>query len=464
VNSVNVQTIGALVLLLAASACVPVTPTARAARSDVMTGQLETAATFPDLSVAALQNVRLPGSIDNDRNLLLGGVGSDLWSSPADPPGEFWMVTDRGPNDEVRVDGQSRRTFPVPDYTPTILHVRLDGAAVTVLDAIPVVGQSGQPVTGLPNVPGQEEPYDYAGQARLAFNPSGLDLEGLARTPSGEFWAVDEYAPSLVRIDASGRVVRRFVPEGVQIDGADYPVTPALPAILSARTPNRGFEGLTLSPDGATLYLAIQSPLANPDGATGSRSRHARLLAFDVASEQATAEYVWQFGPTPDDAVAATPTREPQPGRVAKPKPERTPGPAPHQLRLSALAAPGPNTLLALERTSSVARLYLADLTNATSILGTRWDDPQTTPSLEALAELSAGDLAPLPKSLTVDLTSVPGLPEKIEGVTIVNATTVAVANDNDFDVGTFDASGNNVGKGVRSQILLVRLPRPLPS
>jgi Esterase-like activity of phytase len=464
VSSVNAQFIGGLVLLLVVGACAPAALSAPAARSEALAGHLETAATFPDLSVAAVQNARLPGSIDDDRNLLLGGVGSDLWRSPSDPPGEFWMVTDRGPNDTVRVDGQSRRTFPLPGYTPTILHVRLDGATVTVLESIPVVGQSGQPVTGLPNVPGHEEPYDYAGQTRLAFNPSGLDLEGLVRTPTGEFWAVDEYAPSLVRIDASGRVLRRFVPEGVQIEGADYPTTPALPVIFSARTPNRGFEGLTISPDGATLYLAIQSPLSNPDSATVSRSLHTRILAFDVVSEQTVAEYVWRLGPTADEVVAATPTREPKPGRVARPKPERAPSPAPHQMRLSALAPAGPNTLLVLERTSSVARLYLADLADATSILGTRWDDPQTTPSLETLTDLSVGDLTPLPKSLAVDLTSMPGLPEKIEGVAIVDATTVAVANDNDFDVGAFDASGNNVGKGVRSQILLVRLPRPLPS
>src|SRR5690349_3296904 len=75
--------------------------------------QLVSIATLPDLSIAAVQNDHLPGSILDDRRLLLGGVGSDLWRSTSDPPGELWMVTDRGPNAELDVDGERRRTFPV---------------------------------------------------------------------------------------------------------------------------------------------------------------------------------------------------------------------------------------------------------------------------------------------------------------------------------------------------------------
>ena len=57
-------------------------------------GQLIGVATLPEMSVAAVQNSRLPGSIDNDRQLVLGGIGSDLWRSPSDPAGEFWMAED----------------------------------------------------------------------------------------------------------------------------------------------------------------------------------------------------------------------------------------------------------------------------------------------------------------------------------------------------------------------------------
>ena len=111
--------------------------------------QVVAAAIFPDLSIAAVQNARLPGSVTDDRQILLGGVGSDLWHGPADPPDELWMVTDRGPRGRGD-DGKDRQAFAIPEYTPMILHVRLGGAGsdgvagVEVLETIPIVGQSGR--------------------------------------------------------------------------------------------------------------------------------------------------------------------------------------------------------------------------------------------------------------------------------------------------------------------------------
>ena len=435
----------------------------------VAAGQLSSVATFPDLPVAALQNSRLPGSIDNDRQLLLGGVGSDLWRSPADPPGEFWMVTDRGPNDSLKVDGETRRTFAVPEYTPLILRVRVDGASITVLDTIPIVGQSGQPVTGLPNVEGHEAPHDASGQQRLPMNPSGLDVEGLIRTSSGEFWAVEEYGPSLVHIDGNGTVLRRFVPEGSLIQSADYPVEATLPAIFNLRTPNRGFEGLTLSPDGRTLYLAIQSPLSNPDSKTATRSRVVRILAFDIATWRFTAEYAYPMGWI-DESKAAKPAKAPKPERVTKPgqaeKPAKPAKPAKSDTeatRVSGLAPVGTSQLLVLERTSEDARLYLVDLNGAVNLMGTHWDDPATTPSLEAITDPAAEGVVPLARTLIADLSTIPEMPEKIEGIAIIDGSTVAVANDNDFDIGDMDQFGNNIGSGLKSQILVVTLPQPLP-
>jgi len=131
-------------------------------------------------------------------------------------------------------------------------------------------------------------------------------------------------------------------------------------------------------------------------------------------------------------------------------------------MRVSALAATGPTSLLILERSGEVARLYLADLGTATNILGSQWDDPPTTPTIEAVADPVGSDVRPPAKTLAVDLSTIPGLPEKIEGIAILDETTIALANDNDFDLGDFDQNGNNVGHGLKSQILVVQVPRPL--
>ncbi len=397
--------------------------------------------TLPEFPLAQLQSDALPEHpIADDRGMLLGGIGSDLWRAPEDPAGEYWMVTDRGPNGQIEVDGANRRTFPVPDFSPLILHVSTAAGEIEILEALPILGQSGAPVTGLSNLDGPDEkPYDYSATEELPYNPSGLDTEGLVRAADGTFWLVDEYSPSLLHVDGNGVVIQRYLPEGVDLAGADYPVSDTLPGIFANRKGHRGFEGLALSPDGTTLVLALQSPLSVPDKDTGENSLNTRILAVSASSGEPTAEYVYQF----EEATDFDP--DPEVVRDA--------------MKLSGLVAIDADTLLVLERTDAVAKLFTVDLSTATNILGGLSDDPASAPSLEATDNLLTSRIVPLPKSLLIDLSTVEGMPGKIEGVAVIDDTTVAVANDNDFDIGDFDADGRHLGEGKTSQILVVQTP-----
>jgi len=395
-----------------------------------------------DLPLAAFQNAKLPKSIANDRKILLGSIGSDLWHGPNDKPNEFWMLTDRGPNGLVKVNGENRRTFPIPEFNPAILKVTVGNGAIRIVETIPIVTRSGKPVTGMPNQERRDEtPYDFTAEKKLPFNPNGLDSEGLVRTKAGNFWIVEEYGPSLLMLDRIGKVFRRYVPKGIGLKDADYEVAEALPEILGKRKINRGFEGLAMSQDEKTLFLALQSPLLNPDKKTGDSSRQTRILAFDIATEKVTAEYVYRFDASKEFDAAHS---------------------APDEMKISSLAAIAPNTLLVLERTDWVARIYRVDLAAATNILGSRWDDPGTAPALEALNDGLPADAKALSKTLVVDLSRLDAIPEKIEGVAVIDDTTIAVSNDNDFDMGDFNANGENVGKGTKNTILVIKLPASL--
>jgi 3-phytase len=398
--------------------------------------------TLPDMGLANAQHAALPDSIANDRQILLGGVGSDLWHDVGAPVNEFWMVTDRGPNGQIEVDGKNRRTFPVPEFTPHILQVRAEGDVLTLIQSLPILTQSGEPVTGLSNLEGfTEQGWDATAENKLPFDPNGIDTEGLVRTPSGDFWLAEEYAPSILHVDVTGKVVKRFVPEGLAYAGADYEISATLPAIYATRKSNRGFEGSGLSPDGTTLYVVLQSPLSNPDKDAGDVSANTRILAFDLASQQVVGEYVYVF----DDPVSYD-----EPG-------------APDEMKLSGVVGLDDSTLLILERTDKVAKLYAADLSQATNILGTGWDDPATSPSLEQVSDLAASGVTPLAKRLVIDLSQLPETPEKIEGVAVIDDHTLAIANDNDFNLGDFDAEGNNSNApGVQSHLLVVTLAEPL--
>lgn len=229
------------------------------------TARVTGTAVLADIPLGDFSNALLPGSVADDRGVDLGGIGSDIF--PAGRKGEFWTVTDRGPNGQIKVDGKKRRTFPVPGFDPAIVKIRVSGDRVQVLGAIPITTRSGKPVTGLPNQASRDEaPYTYDAKTPLSYDPNGLDTEGIVRSADGTFWLADEYGPSLVHVSAHGRVLARHVPEGLKLTGADYPVVESLPGILLKRKTNRGFEGLTQLP-GGDLVLAVQSPLSLPDTA-----------------------------------------------------------------------------------------------------------------------------------------------------------------------------------------------------
>ncbi|MFD0305299.1 esterase-like activity of phytase family protein [Streptomyces sp. NPDC127119] len=397
-------------------------------------------ATLGDIPLGTFSNGLLPGTVADDRGVDLGGIGSDIY--PTGRKGEFWTVTDRGPNGQIKVDGVKRRTFPVPGFDPAIVKIRVSGDSVKVLDAIPITTGSGKPVTGLPNQAARDEaPYSYDATTPLSYNPNGLDTEGIVRSKDGSFWLVDEYGPSLVHVSARGKVLTRYVPKGLNLTGAGYPVVEALPAVLLHRKINRGFEGLALLP-GGDLVLAVQSPLSLPDTDAGEESLTARLLRFSPKKRAVTAEYAYRFDPVGTVDPGEDDTSE---------------------LKISSVVAVGRDELLVEERTDKAARLQVVKLSRGADILGDKWDDSTTSPSLEQLEDPAASGVPVLRKRLVVDLGKVKGVPGKIEGVARVDRDTLALINDNDFGMtdgtGAFDAQGRLVDSGIETTVTYVRLP-----
>ncbi|MET7443142.1 esterase-like activity of phytase family protein, partial [Streptomyces sp. NPDC005568] len=380
------------------------------AHGDAEQPRVTRTATLGDIPLGTFSNGLLPGTVSDDRGTDLGGIGSDIY--PAGRDNEFWTVTDRGPNGQIKVDGKKRRTFPVPGFDPAIVKIRVAGDTVRVLDAIALTTASGKPVTGLPDQAGRDEaPYSYDARTPLAYNPNGVDTEGIVRAADGTFWLVDEYGPSLLHVSAHGRVLTRYVPEGLKLTGADYPVVEALPAVFLHRKINRGFEGLAQLP-GGDLVMALQSPLSLPDGDAGEASRTTRLVRFSPKKRAVTAEYAYRFDPVD----------------VVDPGEDDT-----SELKISSVVAVGGNRLLVEERTDKAARLQSVELTRDADILGRTWDDDTASPSLEQLDDPAAAGVPVLRKHLVVDLGKVAGVPGKIEGVARVRNDTLALINDNDF-------------------------------
>jgi hypothetical protein len=361
------------------------------------------------------------------------GFGSGLSRRPGDEPGVVWAAGDRGPNIKVKtatelygVDGlealageEGAKIMPRLDLGPAIAELRIAGERIEVVRSLRITDPKGRPVSGLP-VPGgahtrHEPAFDLDGRP-LPPDPSGLDTEGIAALPGGGFWVSDEFGPSLVRLDSEGRVLKRLVPEGTGLEGASYPVEAILPAIAARRELNRGFEAIALSPDGRSLFVAFQSPLAHPGRADHEQARHVRLWRLDPATGGVAAQYLYPLDP---------------PETFER---DRAKGPLERSdLKVSELCFLGTGSLLVLERGSETTKIYKVTPADALALPAEHLDD-STRPTVE---ELSAGEigLPVLAKSLLFSSDEAPEVGADLEGMAILSPTELLLVNDNDFGV-----------------------------
>jgi hypothetical protein len=365
--------------------------------------------TLPNIPLGTFQNALLPDSIADDRGVQLGSIGSGLFPLGGN---EYWTVTDRGPNPEVYDDV---RTFVVPTFDPTLVHIKVRGTSIDVIESIPITNADGKPVTGMPNRNADDESTPLAADATtvLPFNIDGLDPEGIVRTADGHFWLTDEYATSIVELDAKGHVLKRHLPAGLEDvyrdAGVTYPVDGALPSALQYRKANRGLEDLALLPDGKTIVAALQSSIVVP----GQKDRIiTELLTFDTTTGETLHEFPYQF----DDPS--------------------TFGDRGRKLKISALAPVDADHVIVQERTDEQSRYYLVKLDQADDLI------------------------AGADKKLVVNLAGVKGVPDKVEGVWVKNRDTLVLSNDNDFAVAERPyGDGEDIeDTGARTEVVEVRL------
>jgi hypothetical protein len=384
-----------------------------------MTGYSVDRLGWSDLKLAEIE---LPGGTMT----ILSGFGSGLSRRAGDPPGIVWAVGDRGPNLKpktlaerygVEIEGpRSAKVMPRPDIGPAIARLRVGEEGVELLESFPIRKPDGTPATGLPPAAGghaQCEPaLDLAGNA-LEPDPSGLDSEGIAAVSDGSFWVSDEYGPSLVLLDAGGRMLRRLVPQGLDLGAGAEPM---LPAIAAARQLNRGFEAIALSADEAALFVAFQSPLAHPDLAAHEQARHVRIWRVDTASGTVTAQFLYPLDP-PESF-----RRDHAKGPFAR-----------SDVKLSEMCLLGTDDLLVLERGSETSKIYHTRLSSHLT-LPPEHLDAATRPTVE---ELSAGNM-PLPllaKQLLFSSDDARQVAADLEGMAMLSPTELILVSDNDFGV-----------------------------
>jgi hypothetical protein len=101
------------------------------------------------------------------------------------------------------------------------------------------------------------------------FTASDFDGEGLALTRRGDLLVSSETEPSIREFSPDGRLLNELpVPQRFRV------------APEGEATRNQTFESLSLSPNGRSLFTAVEGPLA-PDGTTPEGENRIRILRYE---------------------------------------------------------------------------------------------------------------------------------------------------------------------------------------
>jgi sugar lactone lactonase YvrE len=343
------------------------------------------------------------------------GLGSAAAHKAGDANNTFYAMTDRGVNikckDDEEIIGmdicESGKIFPFPAFTPTIVKFEIDGENVTVKEVITLKDKDANLMTGISNPLSNfsEKAYNIDG-SELAYDTNGLDAEALAVMNDGSFWIAEEYAPSLVHVDATGKVIERLIPNGVTgLESANYDVKDVLPEIIAKRHENRGIESIAISPDEKSLYFSLQSPLDNPDYKTTPNIRLYKLNLNDYSDIK---EYLY-VEDKPETFNKDNETKE----RVQK------------DVKISEMTALDNDILMVLERISTTTKLFKVDLSTAVEVPALSHDN----------LESNARGVTPVSKVKIFDTDLENGYPNKVEGIADLGGGKFLLINDNDFGI-----------------------------
>jgi len=249
-------------------------------------------------------------------------------------------------------------------------------------------------------------------------NNARLDPESIRVSRDGKsVFISDEYGPFVYEFArSSGKRLRAFsLPSKFAVPNLYPQGDVEISANTVGRVANKGMEGLAITPDGAALVGAMQSPLLQDGGTNG---RFCRLVSIDVATG-ATHEYAYEL----TNIGSATKPKYPTISDIVAVND--------HQFLVDERDGKG----LGDDSAAAFKQVNLIDLTGATEVSGISGD-----------ASLAGTAVA---KTLLIDVVSVltshgiaaVDIPAKLEGLAFgpdvvlggASYHTLFIGNDNDF-------------------------------
>ena len=392
---------------------------------------------------------------------------SALTSIPNTNGKEFWTVSDRG----VNVDCGSANTtatpigtvgciptydkmYAFPSFVPKIHRIRINGDSIQILQTITMKRPGGTGASGIINPAGLgsttlevASTNTVSNCINFAANTAakdiwGIDSEGIVVDQNGDFWICEEGGPTIWKLNSSGQVLKRYTPYGNLASAQPQDV--AIDTVFKYRKNNRGFESITMTPNGK-VYAIIQSPLLYPNVTVGENTQIHRMIEIDPATNVTR-----MFAYLNDGIIGAS---------------------GANQIRLrdwkiGDMAAINNNEFLVIDAaargTSDIKKIYKINISAATPITSALTG----TFSVEAMvtaSTLATNSIVPVTKTLFMDLLANgwPAAYDKAEGLAIINDSTIAVGNDNDFGSTCPLANGIALTTTVISHVVTYKLQGP---
>lgn len=375
------------------------------------------------------------------------GGFSTLFPIPNTNGKEFWTCSDRGVNVDCASANPAAchptydKMFCFPTYAPKIHRIKINGDSVQVLQTITMKRPDGTDATGVLNPTGFGSKAEELASTDTVLDCStfntkvatkdqwSIDPEGLVVDKNNNFWISEENGPTIWKMGADGKVISRYTPYANLTGAAANDIL--IDTIFKYRKNNRGFESMAMTPNGK-LYTIIQSPLLNPSKTIGENSQVHRMLEIDPATNATRMLVYLNDGIT--GAAGANQIRM-------------------SDWKIGDLAAINDSTFLVIEAatrgTSIEKNIYLININQATPVTSALYNT-KTVEAMVDSAGLAAENIKAVKKTLFMDLTANgwPAELDKSEGLAIINDSTIAVSNDNDFGQVCPDANGIAIATG----------------
>ncbi len=382
---------------------------------------------------------------------------SSLFPIPNTNGKEFWTCSDRGVNidcanaNPVACRPTYDKLYAFPSYSPKIHRIRINGDSIQILQSITIKRPKGTGASGIINPTGLGSTATEVATTDTVLNCAnfslkttpkdtfGIDPEGLVVDKSGNFWLCEEGGATIWQLNPNGVLIKRYTPyanlAGVQS------VDVQIDTVFKYRKNNRGFEGIAIAPNGK-IYAIIQSGIQYPSVSTGDNTRVHRIIEIDPATGSQRMITYLNDGIIGSNGANQIRMRD---------------------WKIGDMAAVNDSIFLVLEAaargTQDIKRLYQININQATTVHSGLYGGL----TLEGLVDstgLANKGIKAVSKTLVMDLLASgwPSVLDKAEGLAIINDSTIAIVNDNDFGQTSALADGIATATGNLSHLITYRI------